>query len=131
MNYFKKYIRSYFPLKMADFNYVVRTSENISSEYYKKHIIYLDKSGINVGYIEYKPNTGQIWSFYITNDKYRNRGLGSQILNSVMGDIKSYGTKRVWLVTNKYPHPFWEQNGFTYTNPSDFSIKMHSYHRML
>lgn len=131
MKYIQRYIRLYFPLKIADFNYVVRTSENITSEYYKKHISYFDKNGVNIGYIKYKPNTGQIWSFYIINDKYKNKGLGSQILNNVINDIQGCGTKYAWLVINIYPHPFWEQNGFTYKNPSDFSVRIHSYHKIL
>jgi glycerol uptake facilitator-like aquaporin len=81
-------------------------------------------------YVEYKPNTGQIGSFYITNEKYCNRGLGGQILETVIDDIRKHGAIRVWLVSNKYPHPFWEKNGFIYkalfTHPifSPFHRKM-------
>lgn len=129
MKYFQS-IRKHFKLNITDFNYAVRTSESIKSDYYKKHIVYLDKNNCDVGCIEYKPNTGQIWSFYIAK-KYRNRSLGGQILTNVMDDIKSFGTKRVWLVTDKYPHPFWEKNGFIYKNHSDISDKMHSYYKVL
>jgi len=46
-------------------------------------------------YVDYKPNTGQIVSFYITNEKYRNRGLGGQILETMIDDIRKHGATRV------------------------------------
>jgi GNAT superfamily N-acetyltransferase len=114
----------YFPLKLSHFKPVV------TLEYNKKHITYFDKD-TEVGYIEYKPYIGKICLFFITNERYRNRGLGKQILESVIDDIKKYNTKRVWLVTNKCPHPFWERNGFTYTKYPDSSVTMHGYTRTL
>ena len=125
VQYFRKYIQKYFPLKISDFDQVV------ISGYSMKSITYTDKTGQEIGYIEYKPYVGKICLFFITNSKYRNRGLGRQILNNVLDDIKCHGTKRVWLVTSKYPHPFWEQNNFTYTPHPDDSVTMHGYSRML
>jgi hypothetical protein len=115
----KKYLQSFIQrfnsknLYLNDFKYVVTNSENIDSEYNKKNILYLDKMNTEIGHIEYNPHTGFLWSFYIYKSEYRNRGLGKQILNNVLFDIKCKGTKKVWLVTNKYPHQFWESNGFT------------------
>ena len=114
----------YFPLRLSDVQPVVTRGYN------KKQITYFDKD-TEVGYIEYKPYIGKICLFFITNERYRNRGLGKQILESVIDDIKKYNTKRVWLVTNKCPHPFWEQNGFIYTKCPDSSVTMHGYTRTL
>jgi len=87
--------------------------------------------GMEIGYIEYKPYIGKLCLFFITNPKYRNRGLGRQILNNALHDIKLHGTERAWLVTNKYPHMFWEMNHFTYTKKPDPSVTSHGYTRIL
>ena len=84
-----------------------------------------------IGHIEYNPHTGFLWSFYIYKSEYRNRGLGKQILNNVLDDFRKHQIKRVWLVTNKCPHPFWEKNGFNYTEHPDSSVTMHGYTRTL
>ena len=117
-------ILRYFPLRLSYFQSVVTTGSNT------KRITYLDKD-TEIGYIEYKPKTGKICLFFITDEKYRNRGLGKEILETVICDITKYNTKRVWLVTNKCPHPFWEQNGFKYTKCPDSSVTMHGYTRSL
>jgi hypothetical protein len=114
----------YFPLQLSHFQSVV------TLECTKKRITYLDKDK-EVGYIEYKPCDGKICLFFITNERYRDRGLGTQILNHVFEDMKIHQTKRVWLVTNKCPHPFWEKNGFTYTKNPDISVTYHGYTRTL
>jgi GNAT superfamily N-acetyltransferase len=123
--YVRRYVRQYFPLKLTDFDNVMTSAYNV------KTITYFDKKGDNIGYIEYKPNIGKICLFFITTPKYRNRGLGKEILNNVLEDIKCHGTKRVWLVTNKCPHPFWEMNGFTYTKSPDISVTLHGYTKNL
>ena len=114
----------YFPLDISDLRSV------ITLECTKKRITYLDKDK-EVGYIEYKPHTGKICLFFITNERYRYRGLGKQILDNVLDDFRKHQTKRVWLVTNKCPHPFWEKNGFTHTKCPDSSVTMHGYTRIL
>ncbi len=127
----KTIYKNFFPLHLSDFRSVTTHSDCPKWEYNKKRITYFDKYNKEVGYIEYKPNIGKICLFFITNEKYRNRGLGKQILNFVLDDIKTYQTKRVWLVTAKCSHPFWEGNGFTYTESPDFSVSMHGYTREL
>ena len=114
-----------FPLRITDFRSVITISN------YNKNITYLDKNGNEVGYIEYKPTSGKICLFFITNPSYRNRGLGKQILNIVLADIKKHNIKRAWLVTANCPHKFWESNGFTYTKTPDYSVTMHGYTRDL
>lgn len=59
----------------------------------------------SVGYIDYRIKTGQIGLFFI-EDKYSNRGLGKQILNKVIDELKVNNVKEVWAVTRD-DHPFW------------------------
>ena len=104
-------LRRFFPLHLSDFTSYVTHSEY---GYYKKRITYYDPNQ-EIGFIEYTPHTGKIHLFYITNERYKNRGLGPQILSTVLDDIKQSGTK-AWLIPNIYPHPFWERNGFIHIN---------------
>ena len=114
-----------FPLCITDFRSVLTIFN------YNKNIMYFDKIGDEVGYIEYKPENGKICLFFITNPSYRNRGLGKQILDLVIDDFKKHNTKRAWLVTANCPHKFWESNGFTYTKTPDNSVISHGYTRDL
>ena len=105
-------LRRFFPLHLSDFTSYVTHSEY---GYDKKRITYCDPTRRQeIGFIEYTPHTGKIHLFYITNERYKNRGLGPQILRTVLDDIKQSGTK-AWLIPSIYPHPFWERNGFIYT----------------
>ena len=130
MQYLRKILNKY-PLKISDFKYMITNSEYHESIYNKKRITYFDKSNIEIGYIEYNLYTGKICLFFITDLRYRNKGLGEQILNKVIDDMKQHGTKRAWLVTAHSPHPFWEKMGFSYANPPDFSVTMHGYTRKI
>ena len=114
-----------FPLFITDFRSVITISKC------NKNIMYLDKYDKEIGYIEYKPTSGKICLFFITNPSYRRRGLGKQILDLVLADFAKHNTKRAWLVTANCPHKFWEQNGFTYTKSPDNSVTSHGYIRDL
>ncbi len=114
-----------FPLFISDFRSVITISK------YNKNITYFDKNDNEIGYIEYKPTSGQICLFFITNPSYRNRGLGKQIIHIVLADIKQHNTKRAWLVTANCPHKFWESNGFKYTKTPDNSVTSPGYTRDL
>ena len=59
----------------------------------------------SAGYIQYRIKTGQIGLFFM-KDEYANRGLGKQILNKVIGELKEHNVKEVWAVTRDN-HPFW------------------------
>ena len=108
-----KILRRFFPLQLSDFTSYVTHSEY---GYDKKRITYCDPTrSQEIGFIEYTPHTGKIHLFYITHERYKNRGLGPQILRTVLDDIKQSGTTKVWLVTNIYPHPVWEKNNFIHT----------------
>lgn len=113
-------------VKLKNIDYIITNIEN-NSIYCKKRITYFDKN-VKIGYIEYKPFTGEICLFFITNTKYRNNGLGSEILDCVINDIKFYGVKNVWLITSYYPHPFWEKKGFVY-RILPFTKNLHSYRK--
>jgi len=65
---------------------------------------YYDPPDSCIGYIKYK-KTGQIGLFFI-NEEYQNRGLGKQILNKAIDELKIYGCKEVWVVTSDN-HLFW------------------------
>lgn len=106
-----KILRKLFPLHLSDFtSYVTHSEYGI---YHKKRITYCDHNK-EIGFIEYNPHTGKIYLFYITHERYQSRGLGPQILRTVLDDIKQSGTK-AWLIPSIYPHPFWERNGFIHT----------------
>jgi len=63
--------------------------------------IYKDK---HIGYIQYRLN-GQIGLFFV-DEKYRNLGIGKDILNNTIEDMKKNNINEVWAVTSK-DHPFW------------------------
>ena len=69
----------------------------------------------NIGFISYRIGTGQIGLFYL-NDGYRNLGLGKQILNNTIEELRANKQSNVWAVT-RYNHPFWSnvyKKGFVY-----------------
>jgi len=130
IKYLRYLFNKKFPLKISDFSHTITNIEYYKS-IYNKRITYFDKSNIEIGYIEYNLHSGKICLFFITEEKYRNRGLGEQILQKVINNMKQYGTNRAWLVTANCPHKFWEKNGFTYANPPDCSVTMHGYTRII
>jgi hypothetical protein len=60
----------------------------------------------SVAYINYRIGTGQIGLFFINKHDYQNRGLGKQILLSVINEMRLNNRKSVWAITS-YEHPFW------------------------
>jgi GNAT superfamily N-acetyltransferase len=58
-----------------------------------------------IGCINYRVYTGQIGLFFL-EPNYRNIGLGKQILNKAINDIKQNNINEVWAVTSKN-HVFW------------------------
>lgn len=59
------------------------------------------------GYITYMVKTGEIGLFELTPE-YRNRGLGKQIINDVIEDIKKHNTSHIWIETVD-DNPFWSK----------------------
>jgi GNAT superfamily N-acetyltransferase len=58
-----------------------------------------------IGYISYRLSVGQIGLFFI-EEPYRNRGLGKQILEQTIKEMKENNIEYIWCVTSKN-HPFW------------------------
>ena len=58
-----------------------------------------------VGFISYRLGVGQIGVFFI-EEPYRNRGLGKQILEQTIKEMKENNIEYIWCVTSKN-HPFW------------------------
>lgn len=82
-----------------------------------------------VGYITYRLVTGQIGMFFI-NKKYQNRGLGKQILNRVITDMKHNGKTHIFAITT-LNHPFWENvfnKSFEWKQRPDASVTGSGYH---
>lgn len=67
---------------------------------------YYDNENKEIGMISYRHIVGQIGLFFIWDDKYRNRGLGKQILNRAINDMRNNKTTSVWAITSEN-HTFW------------------------
>ena len=60
----------------------------------------------SIGYISYRPNTGQIGLFFI-DKKYRQLSLGTQILFNIIKELTNNNKQtQIWAVTT-ISHPFW------------------------
>ena len=93
--------------------------EHIKTRNEIEKIIYQDW----IGYISYKIKTGQIGLFFI-KEPYKNRGLGKQILDKVILDLKSNNNQTVWAVTTD-DHPFWSNvynKSFEFQRPAHSSV---------
>ncbi len=80
---------------------------NLYDPYYKSNI---------VGNIYYNISTGQVEILYVSK-KYRNKGLGKQMLSDAIYDIKQQN-KIIWCTASKN-HDFWNNvynKSFNYDN---------------
>ncbi len=82
-------------IKDDDWNHIPKSEHKIEFYYNEE----------NIGHIQYRLGTGQIGLFYI-DEKYRNNGLGKEILNNVINEMKNNNIKEIWAVTSK-DHKFW------------------------
>lgn len=83
----------------------------------------------SIGYINYRTYVGQIGLLFITDDKYISRGLGTQLLNIAIEDMKKVGTKEVWAVTSE-GHRFWSKHlNFTRRDPAHKSVTGYGYYK--
>ena len=81
-----------------------------------------------IGYIDYRRASGQVGLFRL-DEQYRNKGLGKQILQRVIDDLKQHGIKSVWAVTTK-DHEFWSNvfnKSFQYREPIQLPCTGHGY----
>ena len=84
-----------------------------------------------IGYINYRKYIGQLGLLFITDKKYINRGLGTQLVNFAIEDMKTVATKEVWLVTRDN-HPFWSKHmNFTKREPAHFTVTGSGYYKKI
>ena len=114
------------PLLIDNFKEIITISDddwnNVKNG--EKNIKYYNNEGKYIGYINYRLAVGQIGLFYLDKN-YRNRGLGKQILNKTINDIKDYGTKEVWVVSSENDQ-FWSNvnnKSFINRDPAHSSIR--------
>jgi RimJ/RimL family protein N-acetyltransferase len=74
----------------------------------------------SIGYIHYRIGTGQIGLFFI-KEKYKNKGLGKQILTKTIEHMKLSKNEYVWAVTSTN-HPFWSN---VFGKAFKYSKKLH------
>ncbi len=105
LNWLRKFRK---PMKLEDFKEIRTVTDDNWNKIKNGNINleYFDKNNNSIGYIDYRVNVGQIGLFFITNHSYINRGLGKQILEKAIKEIKLYKVKEVWAVTTDN-HPFW------------------------
>ncbi len=97
------------PLKLYEFTQIRKIKDDIwnFSPHSEISIDFFDNLYNNcyVGHILYRLNVGQIVQFYI-DELYRNKGLGKQILEQTITEMKENNIEYIWCFT-KYNHPFW------------------------
>ena len=86
--------------------------------------------GKYVGAINYNLNSGEIGYLWLSY-KYRNQGLGTELVTCVCNEMKEWNTKEIWLVSDK-GHKFWERftifdKHFTYRNSIQKGLKRGGY----
>ena len=122
------------PLTLDDFNEVIHRSDdewnnvpggNIRRTYFTKTTQLTE-----IGHIDYRVATGQIGLFFIYSEKYKNNGLGKQMLTRAINDIRTHGTATtVWGVTSD-DHPcfsnIWNKRA-TWKSPAHSSVKGSGY----
>lgn len=86
--------------KIKDDNWNFVSNNEISIEFFDNL-----NNNCYVGRILYRLDVGQIVQFYI-DELYRNKGLGKQILEQTIKEMKEHNVNYIWCFT-KYNHPFW------------------------
>lgn len=115
-NYFKKHphINKEDLSRFYELKETCKVQNRVTLTYFKeKPNEELSRSSQCVGYISYK-NIGQIGSIGVRKE-FRRKGIGQQMLDKAIEDLKSKDVKKVWAVTRNN-HPFWSNvynKGFT------------------
>ena len=110
LSYLKKQIMNQLKLDKFNMELTIKAPTVIFKQYYDNVDL--------VGYVYYNMNNGKIELLYIT-DNYRNKGLGKEILNNTIEEMKLNNIKEVWCSASRH-HEFWNSvyNGaFTYRYP--------------
>ena len=93
------------------------------------HIQYLTSNDTEVGFINYRLSTGQIGLLFITNEKYIRRGLGTQMVERAINEMKQHKIGKVWAVTRDN-HEFWKtMSGFQPSKRPHKSVTGSGYER--
>jgi len=111
------------PLFLKDFKEIRHNNTTNDINYYYNEpggvlIEYLNNKNERIAYINYYTSDGQIGMFFI-DEKYQNRGLGKQIVEKAMNELREKKCEEVWVSTSKN-HPFWSNvnnKSFKYRNP--------------
>ena len=93
---------------------------------------YFNENDQSIAYIRYYTSNGQIGLFFIA-ETYKNRGLGKQILQKAMNELREKKCDEVWVVTSK-DHSFWSNvnnKSFKYRDPAHPSVTSEGYFRKL
>ena len=94
------------PLHLKDFQQTkityldsLRLPDTVKIEFFEKGETY-------AGEVWYRPKLGQVGIFKL-EERYRNRGLGKQILIQTIENMKDYNkATHIWTITTQN-HPFW------------------------
>ena len=106
-------------LLIEDYTQIRRVTTNLN-----EIVIDFYDNNINVGFVQYYINTGQI-GMIMVHKPYRNKGLGKQIISDAIHQIKvsnrfnSQFNNEVWLIASK-THDVWTniyKGKFSYRNP--------------
>jgi ribosomal protein S18 acetylase RimI-like enzyme len=96
--------------KMIEHEYLV-DSYSIKKRVRRKYFV----NDETIAHIDFSTQDGNIWSIHVDNN-YRGKGLGTQILDSVIVDIKKNNVDEIYLLSRKN-HEFWNNvynGGFDY-----------------
>lgn len=132
-------------LQLTDFKEIRRVSADMSypNEYFDWNkpggiqLEYYEKTDTDnlrqIGYIRYYKTTGQVGLFFIFKPEHRGRGLGKQILDKAIAEMRENNCKEVWAVTLKN-HSFWSNvygGAFEYRDPAHPSVTSDGYYMKL
>lgn len=142
MNTTRIFLQKNFGLKKGlTYVYGLNHSHNLN-DFIKKTVIMKDSShklveyyenNEKIGYIYYNIKNGSINVFYI-NEKYRNQGLGKQMLDKVIDEMKDYNIDTIWVTNASKYNEFWKNvynKSFTYTFPVGVEPHLSGYYMKL
>ena len=112
-------------LNLADYKEVISIKDDRWNDIQNGDVTrkYYNAEDKEIGYMNYRVKVGQVGIFVI-EENYRDKGLGKQILNLTMIDMKNHGAEEIWAVTTK-DHTFWSNvynKSFTWRDPAHPSV---------
>jgi hypothetical protein len=108
------------PLILSTFKEKKTIEKDLWGPLYDNHKLeYFNDQGESIGYNSYRPKLGQI-GIFVLEEKYRNRGLGKQILLKSIDEMRCNNVKEMFLVSCP-DHPVWSNifnKALTYREPA-------------